>query len=195
MHNLPLFYLFVVIFPTVLLVFGPFGLRKTFDLKYWSRKKKMLLESLSVTSQPFSSVFRCAAFIIQVSQRVCWRVLHRVLGMTHFQVAPAMRIIGCLEAQWAVNQTMLTFHNAWSRTIGPWQCIGPPSSIHCRLYIAYSVYYQHYWLQYYLQTVHCYSYSFINFQGLKHINQPQVSDSLLYETKQLFKLRPTNSDL
>jgi hypothetical protein len=39
MHNLPLFYLFGVIFQTFLLVFGPFDLRKTFEQKYWSRKK------------------------------------------------------------------------------------------------------------------------------------------------------------
>ena len=38
MDNLTLLYLFGVIFQTFLLVFGPFGLRKTFEQKYWLRK-------------------------------------------------------------------------------------------------------------------------------------------------------------
>ena len=40
MHNLPLFYLFKVIFFLIFLLFlGPLCLYKTFERKYWSRKK------------------------------------------------------------------------------------------------------------------------------------------------------------
>ena len=36
-------------FSIFMLVFGPFSLRKTFERKYWSRKKSLLLEGLPVT--------------------------------------------------------------------------------------------------------------------------------------------------
>ena len=39
MHNLPLFHLFLGQFSIFMLVFWPFSLRKTFERKYWSRKK------------------------------------------------------------------------------------------------------------------------------------------------------------
>ena len=39
MHNLPLFHLFWVSFKFLCWLFWPFSLRKTFERKYWSRKK------------------------------------------------------------------------------------------------------------------------------------------------------------
>ena len=48
LHNLPLFYIFGSFFYLLLFVFSPFCLRKTFEQKYWSRKKNALRKSVFV---------------------------------------------------------------------------------------------------------------------------------------------------